>query len=261
MTLAASSSDRLGATPEEGRVDWASWAEGWETRMAAHFPRRRELLEVSLNLVALLAPEPARVLDLGSGPGSLARLALGRFPAARVMALDFDPVALAIGQGALGDGDGRLRWVRANLATDGWEAALAHDGPFDAVVSVAALHHFPAARVRAIYRALAELIRPGGLFLNAEAMAVGRSGAQLTRALREARTRHAAAPESWEPAVAEDAVLGPLYLERKALLERFPARIRYVSAEAHTRALRGAGFAEAGVAWRHFDETIVAALR
>jgi SAM-dependent methyltransferase len=229
--------------------------------MAAFFPHRAELLGMSLDLVELLAPEPTRILDLGSGPGSLARLALGRFPSARVVALDFDPVLLAIGQGALGEAGGRLRWARANLVTDDWAGALAGEAPFDAVISIAALHHFRGPRARAIYRALAGLLRPGGLVLNAESMAAGRPGARLSRTLREARTRRAEAPESWWPAVEADPVLGPLYRERQELLDRFPSHIRYVSAEAHTRALIAAGFAEAGVAWRHLDETIVAALR
>jgi SAM-dependent methyltransferase len=177
------------------------------------------------------------------------------------MALDFDPVLLAIGQGALGDARGRLRWARANLATEDWATALKGEEPFDAVVSIATLHHFRGPRVRAIYRALAGLLRQGGLFLNAESMAVGRPGTRLTQTLREARTRWAEAPETWWPAVETDPVLGPLYRERKALLDRFPSHLRYVSAEAHTRALIAAGFAEAGVAWRHLDETIVAALR
>jgi SAM-dependent methyltransferase len=229
--------------------------------MAAFFPRRAEQLQVSLALIELLAPEPTRILDLGSGPGSLARLALERFPSAQVVALDFDPVLLAIGQGALGEAGGRLRWVRTNLATDEWAIALEGEAPFDAVISVATLHHFRGPRVRAIYRALAGLLRPGGVLLNAESMAAGRPGARLSRTVREARTRWAEAPESWWPAVEADPVLGPLYRERRALLDRFPSHIRYVSAEAHTRALIAAGFAEAGVGWRHLDETIVAALR
>ncbi len=40
------------------------------------------------------------MLDLGCGPGSLATRLLDRIPAATVIALDADPVLLAIGQAA-----------------------------------------------------------------------------------------------------------------------------------------------------------------
>jgi trans-aconitate methyltransferase len=59
-------------------------------------------------------------LDLACGPGSIAQRLLVRFPAARAVAVDFDPVLMRLGQDALGDLDGRLRWVEADLRRPDW---------------------------------------------------------------------------------------------------------------------------------------------
>ena len=50
---------------------------------------------------------------------------------------------------------------------------LGQTGPFDAVVSLATLHHFTSRGLAAIYADLARLIQPGGLLLNAEGLAAG----------------------------------------------------------------------------------------
>ena len=90
------------------------------------------------------------------------------------MALDLDPVLMTIGRGTLGDGGGRLTWSQTDLREPYWADRLASAGqPFDAVVSLATLHHFTAGELAAIYQALARLIRPGGLLLNAEMLAAG----------------------------------------------------------------------------------------
>lgn len=48
---------------------------------------------------------------------------LARFPTAQAIAVDMDPVMLALGQGALGTAGGRLRWVDADLTSADWTHA------------------------------------------------------------------------------------------------------------------------------------------
>lgn len=247
----------------DAEIDLAAWADRWNERMRAFFPGRDASIETMLDLVARLVPEgPLRILDVGSGPGHLSGRLVARFPTATVVALDFDPVLLRIGQGALGDAGGRLQWAPANLREHGWPEALGSFAPFDAVLSLAVLHHFPARDVQRIYDGLAGLIRPGGLFLNAEGMAIGRPSSRLTAALREARMGDRPDPDTWWDDVAATPALASLAAERRALLARYPTdRVRLASAERHCRDLRAAGFAEAAIVWRQHDETIVAALR
>lgn len=281
--------------------DWAGWAATWDARMRAFYPRRAACLAVILDLLAeLLPPGRCRLLDLGAGTGTLAGALLARFPEAHVTALDLDPVLLRIGQGVLGDGGGRLRWVQADLRSRDWPGqtggsnraadpgatgspltgpseaspADAHPsgtrppdgrppeaGAFDAALSMATLHHFTSREIAAIYQALAGLIRPGGVLIDAEDLADGRPGSRLVRCFEEARRRGSPPADGWWEAVGADPALTSAVAEREALRGRMRGAGRRASAATHRRALRQAGFAEAAVAWRYLDEAVLVALR
>lgn len=91
-----------------------------------------------------------RVLDVGCGEGMLARALRGR--AERVIGIDLDEPSLALARAAGGDG---IEYVLGDVRSFPFEPAS-----FDAVVSVATLHHMDAA---AGLRRMAELLRPGGV--------------------------------------------------------------------------------------------------
>ena len=83
-------------------TDFARWLARWDAQQQRHIPDREERFAAMVDAVAAFAgPEP-RVLDLGCGPGSLSARVLDRIPGASVVAIDADPVLLAIGRGALG---------------------------------------------------------------------------------------------------------------------------------------------------------------
>lgn len=91
------------------------------------FPSARPGSQAMLEVLDELLPESFVVLDLGSGPGSISQRVLARFPAAQAIAEEIDPVMMAIGRGALGTIDGRLRWVQADLESPDWRAALGEE--------------------------------------------------------------------------------------------------------------------------------------
>src|SRR5262249_37083371 len=124
------------------------------------------------DVLAELLPESFVALDLGCGPGSMSQRLLARFPNAQAIAVDLDPVLLAVGRGALGSVDGRLRWVAADLTSPDWLDALgtAH---LDTVVSSTALHWIEPGPLVRLYGDLASLLEPGGLFLNGDHLAFG----------------------------------------------------------------------------------------
>src|SRR5438046_742625 len=74
---------------------------GWNARQAACWAAREERVTVVLGGVQAGAggDEPL-VLDRGCGPGSLAVRLLRRMPAARVVAIDTDPLLRALGRAA-----------------------------------------------------------------------------------------------------------------------------------------------------------------
>src|SRR5215467_3483443 len=131
-------------------------------------PDREERFTALIDAVGAGAGRPAPlVLDLGCGPGSLAVRLLGRIPAATVVAIDADPLLLALGRAAYGDRAG-LRFADRDLRVPGWPAGLGLGRPADAAVSTTALHWLPAPALRAMYAELATVLRPGGLLLDGD---------------------------------------------------------------------------------------------
>jgi len=250
--------------------DWARWWQRFEEQQTYHIPRREQRFELLLELVGEISNgRPRLVLDLACGTGAISRRILERFPSVQAVALDLDPLLLAIGQHALGDGDGRLRWVRADLRTPDWSATLQPLAPFDAVLSSTALHWLGAGELVAVYRQVAGLLRPGGLLLNAEHLLVGPPGrplVALTERLRQRLVTEGAPaggeswPDWWKAAETEEPAFAELLAERaRAFGERDPHE--HIPAQFHETALALAGFADTAVVWRYLDDTIVAGLR
>ncbi|MGH7687623.1 MAG: class I SAM-dependent methyltransferase, partial [Candidatus Dormibacteria bacterium] len=141
------------------------WLRRWDAQQQGHIPDREERFAAITEALAAQAGERPRVLDLGSGPGSLSARVLQRLPESQVVAVDTDPVLLRIGREALA-GD-RVHFVDADLRGD-WEATLPAGPPFDAAVSTTALHWLKLAELLPFYRRLASVLRPGGLFLDGD---------------------------------------------------------------------------------------------
>ncbi len=77
------------------------WIERWDVQQQGYLPDREDRFTALIDAVAEAAgrPDPL-VLDLGSGPGSLAVRLLQQLPAATVVALDADPLTLGLGRAA-----------------------------------------------------------------------------------------------------------------------------------------------------------------
>ena len=243
------------------------WIDRWDVQQQGYMPDREDRFAALIDAVELAAgrPDPL-VLDLGCGPGSLAVQLLERLPAATVVAIDADPLTLALGRAAWQDLDG-LRFADADLRVPGWSAGLGLVRPLDAAVSTTALHWLPQRSLAAVYAEVAGLLRPGGLLLNGDHMREEESAPQLSRLGRalierqEQRRLPGGPAETWQDwwkAVAADPDLAGLDAERKA---------RDVSSEHHgspagrlsvqVEALRAAGFAEVGKLWQLGDNRLL----
>ncbi len=245
---------------------WAHWLGSWEAQQQALLPGREERFSLICAAVATGCGTQPRVLDLGSGPGSLALRVARSLPAAEVVAVDRDPVLLEIGRRAL------VRRPQVSFADrDLGDPLLPELGSgFDAAVSSTALHWLDRAALATLYRSLARMLRPGGLFLNADHLPRSEGAiAELVKGLEhvaeERRLDPApSGPRSWDGwwTIAEGAPeLAEAVAERCRREHRHPQRGVPVSLEQHQDALRDVGFAEVGCLWQHLNDRILVAIR
>ncbi|MEV0967549.1 class I SAM-dependent methyltransferase [Microtetraspora glauca] len=247
------------------------WIDRWDRQQEGYLPGREERFRALIDAVeaGVDRPDPL-VIDLGCGPGSLAARLLRRLPWARVVAVDTDPLLLSLGEAGYGHTSG-LRFTSLDLRTPGWSAELGLDRPADAAVSTTALHWLPEEHLRAMYKELATVLRPGALFLNGDHLDADEATptlARLERAVHESEERRAfadARPEDWRQWW--DAVLAdPALAEAGAARARSAAAVEHHGSESnllstHVAALRDAGFEQIGTLWQRGNNRLLCAVR
>jgi tRNA (cmo5U34)-methyltransferase len=112
-----------------------------------------------------------RFIDLGAGSGATTELLLEELPGASAVLLDFSEPMLARAGTRLERFGGRWEPVRGDLMDAAWVRDLPAE-PYDAAVSSLAIHHLPAARKRALYAELFDLLAPGATFINMDFVTV-----------------------------------------------------------------------------------------
>jgi SAM-dependent methyltransferase len=264
--------------PELTELDPAAardWIARWDRQQEVYLPDREERFAALIDAVEAGTgrPDPL-VVDLGCGPGSLSVRLLARIPAAAVIAVDADPVTLSLGR-AVYDSVPGLRFLDIDLRSAGWENQLGLEPGrlVDAVVSTTALHWLSATELSGLYRVLAGLLRPGGLFLDGDNLRLDETQnpalARLDRAIEEAEDRrrfphgHAAHAEDWGQwwqAVAAEPALADAAAERERGTVHHHGREGDLLA-VHTAALAAAGFAETGTLWQRGSNRLLVAIR
>ena len=252
-------------------VDWGGWLRRWDVQQEGYVPEREARFTAMFDALAELLPASFVALDLGCGPGSLSRRLLERFPEAQAIAIDLDPVLLAIGRGALGSVDGRLRWVAADLASPDWLEALGTTTQVDAVLSTTALHWIEPEPLIRLYGDLASLLRPGGLLLNGDHLAFGPALPTFDllseRVLEQQWTDDAFAArgietaEEWWDSLTSEPAFAPLLAERKAAFAGKQRQDSPPGFDFHTAAIRAAGFQEVGTIWQMLSDRVTLAVR
>lgn len=236
---------------------------------ALHIPEREARFEAMTEILAAARPARFRALDIGCGTGSLSERVLRRCPEARVVAIDHDPVLLAIGRNGLGTLGGRLTWVDADLRVRGWDRSLPR-GRFDAAVSTTALHWLRPFELRRFYQELARRLRPRAIFLNGDSLPA-RPGsrsrlARLAGEIRHRRGEDRAQPNArpWSEWWREVSRVPGVATEWAEHERRYPHAHGNEPASGlalHRRALFAAGFGEVGVLWQDLDNRVLVAIR
>ena len=223
-----------------------------------------------IGLVREVVGSMPNVLDLGSGPGSLAARVVDMLPGARVVAIDADPFLLELGRQAVGERGGSIRWVEADLRSDSWVEAARSLGPVDAALSTTALHWLSPGEQADLFARLAGLIRLGGVFVNGDHLtfdqdqqriATAAKALQEEEAERDSAVHPAETWSEWWQAVDEEPAFAALMAERRSRWGGHPDYRSAGQALAMEAALKQARFTEVGTIWQHFDNRVLVAVR
>jgi len=172
FSLAANATDGEGGWTREGDdvpspIDLNSPkdAAAWEESAMQKRPWRADFFEHIATEIAA-APGRGRILELGSGPGFLARQLLERLPGATMHLLDQSNAMHSLARERLGELAARATFLTASFKEPDWPDRL---GPYDFVVTLQAVHELRHKRhALPLHRQVRSVLAPGGVYLMAD---------------------------------------------------------------------------------------------
>jgi len=153
-------------TPGAGGYEWktAEHVDRYTARLQALTAERKAGFAGILGELPPDTEIPLRIVDLGAGDGAVAELVLDTYPRAEAVLVDFSPVMMEKGgERMLRFGD-RYRYETWDMNVGGWPPGLT--GPFDAIVSSAAIHHLQNERKKWLAEAIFARLAEDGVFAN-----------------------------------------------------------------------------------------------
>lgn len=221
----------MGATEELGSWHSSDYVAEWVGQDVLAdmltFPR-----QLSAALVADADIEVARVVDLGSGPGTYLDVFLSAFPRAEGVWVDSSEPMEAEGRSRLAGFGERVDYVLGDiedLASLGLPEA-------DVVLTSRTVHHFGPESTARLYAGIERMLTPRGFFFNLD---------------------HYGSPEGWEQRYRRIRTQFTGTPKRTSAPHRHDVPFRPIPEHLHT--LLDAGFATADVPWRTFFTALLAA--
>jgi tRNA (cmo5U34)-methyltransferase len=223
---------------------------------------RRSLRRKLISLLPFESKASIRMLDLGAGGGALSQEILLFFPKAHIVCQDFSEVMLDHAQQSLAKFKDRVTFVRSDLSTPEWAAAIA--GTFEAVVSSFVMHTVPG-HVREIFDEVYGLVKPGGCFLVADTSAS--PGPMFEKMYSQVRLKALQTVMKAETGIEKSPEEIEMELKEKRSRDigdrdrvRNPLR-RTLTLMKHLEWLREAGFAEVDCLWKDMRRAVIGGFR
>ena len=253
--------------------DFGGWAQHYVSTPYDHY--RMEVYHLFIDILAQMK-SPARVLDVGAGPGHLAYEYFQRYPdsVCRFVLLDASRELLRAAAARFVARASQVTTLVRSYNADGWAEGL---GKFDAIVSNNSLFHLRPQYLAAFYRECFAHLRRDGLFLNQQAFGYeSRNRPTVPDAFSQfVQTM----PDSILPQYASSMTQAELRRLKRKKIAAGRRRIRamaqargagveigaadehqYLTADRHLACMRRAGFA-AGCIWQKRDFAVLVGVK
>lgn len=143
-----------------------AFARGWADRFEPTAPRLR-LFDLVCREIRRREPPAAHIVELGIGPGYMAKHVLERIPGPTYEGVDFSEAMHAIARQTIGGHMDRVTLTLADLLDENWPSALSRRP--DAIVSTWSLHDLGSrSAVAAVYGRCHSALAPGGVLVNGD---------------------------------------------------------------------------------------------
>jgi SAM-dependent methyltransferase len=144
----------------------ANFVQGWADRFVPS-PPRLALFDMILAQIHQLPARNPNVLELGLGPGYMARHILERQPTLRYEGLDFSEVFFEVAKRTLGKLESRVTFTNADLLDQSWPMRLSRSPQI--IISTWALHDLGSQQAVAdVYARCFETLPKAGVLVNGD---------------------------------------------------------------------------------------------
>jgi len=176
--------------------DWEMWINRWDKMQERYIAKRPERFEIMVQLVRETQGSIGCILDLGCGTGSLMLEMLKAFPNVKVLGIDFDPTLLPLARKRLESFGNRVHLIFDDLRQPNWLKHIFK--PIDGVISATALHWMQPNELTNLYDQIAQILKPAGIFLNADHVGSDNSKIQKAWQKHKEQTSCQYNGETWE---------------------------------------------------------------
>jgi tRNA (cmo5U34)-methyltransferase len=145
-------------------------AQAWDSDTSYYNPTRPEQLDLMLTILEDHFQPGDTILDLGFGSGLVEALIFERISGARVVGVDASEAMMALAHERLAPYAAQYTTIQHDLRE--LSALAVERGSFPFIISIQALHHLTDAEMQSAYGAVYDLLKPGGLFLLLDRMAI-----------------------------------------------------------------------------------------
>lgn len=138
----------------------------YDADMDLMHPNRSKMVDVALEVLPFPKTAALRAIDLGIGTGYFTERFLNHFPNSRVLGVDGAPAMIELAKVRLTSLASRVQFVVGDFRK--LQDLAPGAGTVDVVFSAYALHHLHRVDKENVLRQVAELLVPGGWFVNAD---------------------------------------------------------------------------------------------